>query len=124
VTEFNSLWPAISKAWLTFKNSKPSSNRMRRFWVHIVEEHSIQYPNLSDLILLLLAITPGTGPLERSFSPLAKICYKDRGNTEAQNLETLYMFKTLNVVGDKDNWFAKTRQELQKKGYAGVNKKQ
>ena len=69
VSEFNSLWPIVTKKWLTFEDSIPSSNRIRRFWMHIVEEHYIEYPNLSDLVLILFSISPGTGPLERSFSP-------------------------------------------------------
>ena len=116
VSEFNSLWPIVTKKWLTFKDSIPSSNRIRRFWMHIVEEHYIEYPNLSDLVLILFSISPGTGPLERSFSPLAKICYKDRGNTAAENLETLYLLKTLKIEHN-NQWFSETRELLQKKGY-------
>ena len=54
VAEFNSHWPAVSKKWLKFKESKPSSTRMKRFWHHILEEHSVEYPNLADLLLILL----------------------------------------------------------------------
>ena len=81
------------------------------------EEHCIEYPNLTDLLLILFSISPGTGPLERSFSPLAKMCYKDRGNTDAANLETLYLLKTLNTERNETQWFDETRDYLQRKGY-------
>lgn len=29
VGEFNSLWPVLNKTWLQFKESKPSSSRMK-----------------------------------------------------------------------------------------------
>ena len=116
VTEFNSLWPVLSKTWLMFNDSKPSSTRMHRFWDHVLEEHAIDYPNMSDLLLILLSVSPGTGPLERSFSKLSKICYKDRGCISAECLETLYLLSTLAVKEDED-LFSKTRDALQKKGY-------
>ena len=89
ISVFNSIWPVIGKTWLKFKDTKPSSSVSKHFWTHILEEHSISYPNLADLILIILAISPGTGPLERSFSKPAKICYKDRGCISSTVLETL-----------------------------------
>ena len=116
VTEYNSLWPVLSKTWWKFKDSKPSSIRMHRFWDHVLEEHAIDYPNMSDLLLILLSVSPGSGPLERSFSKLSKICYKDWGCISAECLEILYLLSTLAVKEDED-LFSKTRDALQKKGY-------
>ena len=79
ISKFSSIWTVIGKTWLKFKDTKPSSSVSKCFWTHILEEHSISYPNRADLILIILAISPGTGPLERSLSKLTKICYKDRG---------------------------------------------
>ena len=88
ISEFNSIWPVIGKTWLKFKDTKPSSSVSKGFST-ILEEHSISYPNLAALILIILAISPGSGPLERSFSKPAKICYKDRGCISSTVLETL-----------------------------------
>ena len=80
-----------------------------------MEEYSIEYSNLSDLILILFAISPGTGPLERSFSKLTKICYKDRSNITSQHLEVLYLLSALSI-DEKDNEILKVaRDYLQKK---------
>ena len=88
ISKFSSIWTVIGKTWLKFKDTKPSSSVSKGFST-ILEEHSISYPNLAALILIILAISPGSGPLERSFSKPAKICYKDRGCISSTVLETL-----------------------------------
>ena len=115
ISEFNSIWPVIGKTWLKFKDTKPSSSVSKRFWTHILEEHSISYPNLANLILIILAISPGTGALKRGFSKLAKICYKDRGCISSTVLETLYLLSTLSINEKDDALFQKAREFLQKK---------
>ena len=112
ISEFNSIWPVIGKTWLKFKDTKPSSSVSKRFWTHILEEHSISYPNLADLILIILAISPGTGSLKRRFSKLAKICYKDRGCISSTVLETLYLLSTLSINEKDDGLFQKAREFL------------
>ena len=115
ISEFNSIWPVIGKTWLKFKDTKPSSSVSKCFWTHILEEHSISYPNLADLILIILTISPGTGPLERSFCKLAKICYNDRGCISSTVLETLYLLSTLSINEKNDAVFQKARESFQKK---------
>ena len=44
---------------------------------------------------ILLAVLPFTGPLERSFSELAKVYYKDRNSISSQNLQNLYILAVL-----------------------------
>ena len=44
---------------------------------HFHPNYMIQYPNIYELIAML-SVSPATGPLERSYAKLAKICYKDR----------------------------------------------
>ena len=51
-----------------------------QFCVHIVEKYCTEYRNLTELGLVLLSISCGTGPLERSYAKLAKICCKGRCN--------------------------------------------
>ena len=114
ISEFNSIWPVIGKTCLKFKDTKPSSSVSKRFWTHILEGHSISYPDLADLILIILAISPGTDPLE-SFSKLAKICYKGRGCISSTVLETLYLLSTLSINEKDDALFQKARELLQKK---------
>ena len=114
LAEFNSLWPTLTKSWLKFKDSKPPSTTIKRFWMHIISEHAIEYPNLCDLVLLLLAVSPGTGPVERSFSKLAKICYKDRGSMKAGTLENLYLLSTFGIKENDEDLFEKIKHFLQK----------
>ena len=67
-------------------------------WVHFVEVYCIEYSNLTDLILIFLSISPGTGPLETSYAKLAKICYKERCNIPADVLEILYLLAKLGKI--------------------------
>ena len=68
LAEFNSIWPTINKSWMQFKSSLPKPTVLKRFWIHIISEHAVVYPNLCDLLVLLLSISPGTGPVERSYA--------------------------------------------------------
>ena len=97
VGEFNSLWSSVTKKWIYFKTTKPESTRMKRFWTEIISQYAIDYPNICDLLLLLLSVSPGTGPVERSFSKLAKICYKDRGNMLPSTLQNLYLLSSMGI---------------------------
>lgn len=85
------------KAWQKYKDTSPKSTRMLTFLVHIVEKYCIEYSNLTDLVLILLSISPGTSPLERSYAKLTKICYKGRCNIWTEVLEVLYLLATLGV---------------------------
>ena len=53
-----------------------------------MNNYTITHPNLCVLIILI-AFSLFTGSLEKSFSKLAKICYKDRNSVSLQNLENL-----------------------------------
>lgn len=113
LSEFKSLWPTLSKVWLQIKDTKPQSDRIKRFWTMIVEEHAIEYPNLADLIILLLSISPGTGPVERSFSQLAKICYKDRNSMAEDTIENLFLLAAMKVDEDDDQFISHARKVMQ-----------
>ena len=91
----------VGKTWQKYKDTSPKSTRMLRFLVHIFEEYCIEYSNLTDLVLILLSISPGTGPLERSYAKLTKISYKDRCNISTEVLEFLYLLATLDVKNDE-----------------------
>ena len=80
----------------------------------MLEEYSLDFPHISELILILLSISPGTGPLERSYSKLGKTCYKDRARISSGTLEVLYLLCTLQVVNHDDEFFSKVREYLQR----------
>ena len=110
VKEFKSIWPQFNRIWPKFRDDK--KNGCRNFYFHILSNYEIQYPNLCELIVILLAISPSTGPLERSYSKLAKICYKDRNRISDVNLETLYLLAVLQI--DKEDFFPQVRKLLEK----------
>ena len=55
----------------------------------------ITHPNLCILLQILVAVKPVTGPLERSYSQLVKLCYKDCNRLNAENVESLYILSAL-----------------------------
>jgi len=103
----------MTRAWLKFKDSSPKLTITKRFLQHVVSEYAVEYPNICDLILILMAIASGTGSLERSFTKLSKMCYKDRSGISSDVLEVLYLLTTLSIKGNIELW-KKTRAILQK----------
>ena len=114
ITEFKSLWPVITKFWLQFKSTKPVANRIKRFWMKMIGEYAIEYPNICQLVILLLSISPGTGPVERSFSQLAKICYKDRNSMKPDTMENVYLLAAMRINEDDDDFTKHVRDYMQK----------
>ena len=114
VEDFNNIWPVLTKLWFGFKSTLPRKNVTKRFWIKVLEEYSLDFPHISELILILLSISPGTGPLERSYSKLGKTCYKDRARISSGTLEVLYLLCTLQVVNHDDEFFSKVREYLQR----------
>ena len=47
-------------------------NITKRFWIFVLEEFSIDYPNIAELVLILLAISPGTVPVEKELLKISK----------------------------------------------------
>ena len=110
--EFDRNWHVLNKSLLKFKDTKPESNITKRCWIKILEEYSINFSNVAELILIVLWISPGTGLPERSYSKLTKTCYKDRAHISAETLEILYLLYTLQIKNDDDELFSKVRDYL------------
>ena len=68
----------------------------------------IQYPNIYELIAML-SVSPATGPLERSYAKLAKICYKDRNALQSKNIEILYLLAVLQI--DNNEFFYQSKRD-------------
>ena len=70
----------------------------------------IKYPNTCKLIAIMLSVSPATGPLERSYPKLAKICYKDNA-FHSKNIEILYLLAVLQI--DNNAFFPRVREILE-----------
>ena len=93
VSEFRSLWPIINKSWKPFMKDKINGNR--NFWNMMSSQYTITHPNLFQLLDIVFSMAVTTGPLERSYSKLAKICYKDRNKLSPENIEVQYLVSLL-----------------------------
>ena len=76
---------------------KQSGNE--KLWKEIRENYTVTHPNLCELVKISFSISLSTGPLERSYSKLAKICFKDRNRLTPEHLEILYL---LSLLSDED----------------------
>ena len=109
VTQSKGLRKRGGRIWKFRSNTLPKSHLTRVPCVRNFETFGQQSTNSShslakikmpifsswNISLTLFAVSPSTGPLERSFSGLAKICYKDRNTLKSSNLETLYILAAL-----------------------------
>lgn len=109
--EFKNLWPVCNKHWRCFMKDKAEGNR--NFWKMMVSQHYITHPNLMQLVEILFAMAPATGPLERSYAKLAKICYKDRNKLLPEHLEPLYL---LGILSGQEFDYNKVVQILESSG--------
>ena len=109
--EYRSIWPIINRVWVQFKNEKKGA--LKRFLIFILDNYMTQYPNICELITIMLSIAPATGLWERSYAKLAKICYKGRNELHSKNIEILYLLAVLQI--NNNEFFLKVREILKTK---------
>ena len=79
-----------------------------------MEQHGYLCTEPFQLVVILFSISPGTGPLERSYSKLERICKKNRNHLEAKAIESLWLL-AIYQLKDYDNLFDGARNVLTKK---------
>ena len=108
LSEFKNLCPTCNRKYLICnKNLYPTCNRKWGeyskglkegnfcFWKHILSFYSISHPNLCKLVEIVFNVAGNTGPLERSYSRLAKLCYKGRSKLSTSHMSTQYILSVL-----------------------------
>ena len=98
--ELEAIWPVFNRTWGRFKPLKVDA--LFSFYCHIIDNHYINFPNVCELLLILMSFSPNTSPLERDYSKLAKICYKDRNRLGESNLETLYLLAVHKITSEEE----------------------
>ena len=94
VSEFRNIYPTCNRKWKDYVNDYEKGNF--KFWQMVSSNYAISHPNLIRLVSIIFTVPGNTGPLERSYSKLAKICYKDRSHLLVKNIETQYLLSMLN----------------------------
>ena len=65
--------------------------------IHINRLHSTEFPNMCQLIQIMVATAANSSPLKRSYTTkLQMVAAKQRNHFESKHLETLYLLATLN----------------------------
>ena len=99
VSQFKTMWPMMNKEWVAWKKKKGHPNT-REFWKHMLEQYGYLASDLFELINILMSISPGTGPLERSYSKLEEICKKNRNQLAAASIQNLWLLAIFNLQDD------------------------
>ena len=95
ISEFKNIYPICNRKWTAGDYYQDLKEGNLRFWQYMLSFYSISNPNLCKLVEIVLGIAANTGPLERSYSKLAKICYKDRNKLSSPHMETQYKIAIL-----------------------------
>ena len=83
--EFKNLWPLFNRFWPEYQHETRTSQQ--RFLGHILSIYNITHVGISKLLRILISVAPSTGSLERSFSKLSNICYKERIQLTTKHLK-------------------------------------
>ena len=96
--EIKSAWPSVGKLWMIEVNKAKGKQAVDQLsvWQQFVKEHSTEFPNMCQLIQIMVATAANTSPLERSYTKLQMVAAKRRNHFESKNLETLYLLAALN----------------------------
>ena len=105
LSEFKNLYLICNRKW--GKYSKDEGNF--HFWKHMLLFYSISHPNLYKVVQIVFSVAGNTGPLERSYSRLAKLCYKDRNKLSTSHMSIQYIPSVLkdfafNYTTAKNSW--------------------
>ena len=111
IAEFEKLWPVFNRNWGKFKDK---TDALQKLYCYIIDNYMINFPDVCEMLLILMAAASNTGPLERSYSKLAKICYKDRNKPSSSNLEVLYLLAVHNITDEhKEELFLSSMKRLE-----------
>ena len=97
--EIRSAWPSVGKLWMIEINKAKGKRAVDQLsvWQQFVKQHSTEFPNMYQLIQIMVATAANSSPLERSYTTkLQMVSAKQRNHFESKYLETLYLLATLN----------------------------
>ena len=100
VSQYKDLWPKLNKEWCAWNKNKDKKFQTKEFWKLMLEQYGVLCCELFELLVIMMSISPGTGPLERSYSLLEKICKKDRNWLGAKSIESLWLLAIYHLNDD------------------------
>ena len=98
ITEFKNLYPIGNQKQVAGEYGKDLKDGNISFWKHMLSLYAISHPNICKLVEIIFSIAGNTGPLERSYSRLAKLSPKDRNKLSTPPMETQY------IIGILKDW--------------------
>ena len=82
--EIKSAGPSIGKLWMIEVNKAKGKQAVYQLslWQQFFKEHSTEFPNMCQLIQIMVATTANTSPLERLYTKLQMVPAKRRNHFE------------------------------------------
>ena len=90
----------INGLYMKEVNSACSSKRVvdqLNVWKEFLDCHFMEYPNMGQLIQIMISSSGNTSPLERGYIHLQMTTSKRRNRLDPANLETLFLLATMNI---------------------------
>ena len=98
--EFHKAWACLGHLWLAELNAcrndqqTPSQLSVIK---KMLDQSSVQYPNVCQFLQIMLCTPPNTSPVERGYTYLQMVATKRRNHLSSENLETLFLLVALKL---------------------------
>ena len=117
--QFDKSWETVNGLFMRESNSARQEKRcinQIKVWHNFLNFHFIEFPEVSQLIQIMLASAGNTSPLERGYTHLQMIASKRRNKISPANLETLFLLGTLNIPVKQPNDYRNELKRLESCG--------
>ena len=84
LSEFKNLYLICNRKWGEYSKDLKEWNFC--LWKHTLLFYSISHPNLCKVVQIVFIVAGNTRRLERLYSRLAKLCYKDHNNLSTSHM--------------------------------------
>ena len=109
---------AVSSLWLKEINASMYEKRPKDqllVWKEFLKCKAIELPFFSQLLQIMIATSPNTSPLERSYTYLQMVADKRRNRTAPTNLKVRYLIAALKIPVKAADKYGMERDRLEKK---------
>ena len=105
---FNSLWLQE----INSSNASKKERSLLNVWKRFLDNHSMEYPNVCQLVQIMIATAGNTSPLERGYTHHQMVTSKRRNRINPDNLEVLFLLATLKIPVKKPDQYVNEIKRL------------
>ena len=79
------------------RNHSEKKLSQHKLWMQFLNNNGMQFPDLCDLVLIMISVPPNSGYVERAYSYLEQVCQKKRNRIDISNLRELFFLAVLKL---------------------------